>query len=195
MNISIENEQNMLFKQLVTFKVDQAEYGLEILYVQEIGRLPQITKLPKTPSFIKGVIDLRGIIIPVLDLRDKFGLISKQYSEKTRVIIIEISDKKLGIVVDNVSQVIRVPESSIAPPPPITNNLSSEYVEGVARLEGRLIVLLKTSDLLSSNEIRQLDEIEISGLKKYINEEYSLPFPEKSFEEIKEQLSGIPKNH
>lgn len=148
--------------QIVTFKINLEEYGLEILRVQEIVRLPHITRLPKAPIFIKGVINLRGNIIPILDLRVKFGLEPIKYSDTTRVIVVEIMDKKIGMIVDNVSQVVRVPKKSIAPAPPMVSGISEKYLEGVIRLEDRLIILLNVDDILSNQEVIQIDENKIS---------------------------------
>lgn len=148
-------------KQLVTFTVNQEEYGLEILRVQEVVRLPHITRLPRAPIFIKGVINLRGNIIPIIDLREKFGLASMQYIDTTRVIIVEVMDKRIGMIVDNVSQVVRVPNKSIAPPPPMVSGIAEKYLEGVVRLEDRLIILLNVDDILSTQEVIQLEESKI----------------------------------
>jgi purine-binding chemotaxis protein CheW len=150
-------------KQVVTFSVDVEEYGIEILKVQEVIRLPQITKLPKAPQFIKGIIDLRGVVIPIVDLREKFGLVAKEYKENTRVIIIEVEEKKIGMIVDNVSQVVSTPESSILPPPPSMYKSDSEkYIDGVIRLEERFIILLNINHIFSTEEVVQLEQTDFS---------------------------------
>ncbi len=158
-------QQKDTIKQLVTFTVNMEEYGLEILQVQEVVRLPHITRLPRAPIFIKGVINLRGNIIPIIDLREKFGLEAKQYTETTRVIIVEVSEKKIGMIVDTVSQVVRVPESKIAPPPPMISGIAHEYLAGVVRMEDRLIILLKIDDILSTEEVLQLEQAQLDQTK------------------------------
>ncbi|MDH4128504.1 MAG: chemotaxis protein CheW [Spirochaetota bacterium] len=158
--------QKESLKQLVTFSVKDEEFGLDILQVQEVLRLPQITVLPKAPSFIKGVIDLRGSIIPIIDLREKFGLDHEKYSDTTRVIIVDITNKKIGMVVDNVSQVVRVPESYISPPPSMIQKGITDYLDGVVRLEDRLIILLNVDALLSIEEIVQLNDVSNENIKE-----------------------------
>ncbi len=160
-----QKEQKLMNKQLVTFAIDTEEYGLEILKVQEVVRLPHITRLPRAPLFIKGVINLRGNIIPIIDLREKFGLKSEKYTETTRVIIIEVVDKKLGMIVDNVSQVVRVAESSIAPPPPMISGEANQYLAGVVRLDERLIILLNVENILTHDEVIQLEQTNLDHLK------------------------------
>ncbi len=144
--------------QIVTFLVDTEEYGLEILKVQEVVRLPYITRLPRSPLFIKGVINLRGNIIPIVDLREKFGLKIRKYEGSTRVIIVEIGEKKVGMIVDIVAQVINVLKDSIAPPPPMVSGIASEYLSGVVRLEKRLIMLLRIEEVIFSDQIINMDK-------------------------------------
>ncbi|MDH5681388.1 MAG: chemotaxis protein CheW, partial [Spirochaetota bacterium] len=150
--------------------VNEEEYGLEILKVQEVVRLPHITRLPKSPVFIKGVINLRGNIIPIIDLREKFGLEALAYTEITRVIIIEIAEKRVGMIVDNVSQVVRVEESSIAPPPPMISGITDQFVSGVVRLEDRLIIMLKVAEILSTEEVVQLEQANLEQYKETVVE-------------------------
>jgi len=158
MKAELNNKKEVL-KQFITFSIESEEYGLEILKVQEIVRLPHLTKIPKAPEFIKGVIDLRGDVIPVIDLREKFGLISHSYSDTTRVIVVEVLEKKMGMVVDSVSQVIRVPENNITPPPPAIGGFVNQGIEGVIRLDERLIILLNADFILSTDEIVQISDI------------------------------------
>ncbi len=160
MNEINQDQQKDQIRQLVTFTIDTEEYGLGILKVQEIVRLPKITRLPKAPEFIKGVIDLRGNIIPIIDLREKFGLLAKEYIETTRVIIVEVAEKRIGMIVDTVSQVVRVSESNIAPPPTNVDGNVNEYIDGVVRLENRLIILLKVDGILSTEEVVQLQQVD-----------------------------------
>ncbi|HEO64384.1 MAG TPA: purine-binding chemotaxis protein CheW [Spirochaetes bacterium] len=160
------DQQKDTLKQLVTFTISEETYGLEILKVQEIVRLPQVTKLPKAPAFVKGVIDLRGSVIPILDLREKFGIDTIAYSEKTRVIILETSGKKIGIIVDTVSKVIQVEEKDIAPPPNVITGGDNQFISGVIRLEDKLIILLDIGNMFSEETISQLHEIdaELAGV-------------------------------
>jgi purine-binding chemotaxis protein CheW len=150
-------------KQLISFEVGEEEYGLDILRVKEIIRLREFTRLPQSPSFVKGIINLRGDVIPIIDLRDKFGMIEAEYGETTRIIVVDLDDKLVGMVVDAASQVVRVPADQIDPPPPIIGGLSAEYIIGVGKLEGRLIILLNIDWILSSEE-----KVEIERIKRSI---------------------------
>jgi len=147
-------------KQLISFMVGEEEFGLEILKIKEVIRIQQITKLPKAPSFVKGVINLRGDVIPVIDLREKFGLEGKDYGSMTRVIVVEVGGKSIGMVVDSVSQVIRVPIDQIEPAPPMVGGLAAEYLEGVAKMEDRLIILVRIDKILSMDEKIELKKME-----------------------------------
>lgn len=134
--------------QLVTFKLDDVEYGIEILAVHEILRIPSITRLPNTPSFIKGVLNLRGNVIPVVDVRERFGFTPAVITEQSRVIVIESDDKLIGLLVDNVSQVLRIRENNIDPPSLLIEGVSEEYIAGVGRLKERLIIILSMQNIL-----------------------------------------------
>lgn len=154
-----EEKANANLAQLVTFKVDNEVYGLEILKIQEIVRLPVITRLPKTTSFIKGVINLRGNIVPVIDLREKFGLASKKYTKLTRAIVVEIKSKNIALIVDEVSQVLRIDINEISDAPSLVSNIAKEFIKGVARHGDKLIIILKMDKILSSDDIVELEKI------------------------------------
>jgi purine-binding chemotaxis protein CheW len=145
--------------QLISFIVGDEEYGLDILRVKEVIRIREITRLPKAPSFVKGIINLRGDVIPIIDLRDKFGLEHKSYTATTRVIVVDVEDKLVGMVVDAASQVVRVPADQIEPPPPIVGGLSAEYIRGVGKLDERLVILLNIDKILTQEEKVELEKI------------------------------------
>lgn len=149
-------------KQLISFMVGNEEYAMEIVRVKEVIRTPTITRLPKAPSFVKGIINLRGDVIPIVDLRDKFGLEAAEYTSSTRVIVVDVEGKLIGMIVDAASQVIRVPTDQIEPPPPVAGGLPSDLIEGVGKIGERLIVLLDIDMILSSTEKVQLEGIQIS---------------------------------
>lgn len=142
--------------QVVSFGLGQELFGVDILKVQEINRMPEITKVPQAPEFVEGVINLRGKVIPVIDLRKRFGLPRREYDKETRIIVVEVADNTVGFVVDNVSAVLRIPEESIEPPPPIAAGVRAEYLSGVAKLDSRLLILLDLDNLLSNEEKAQL---------------------------------------
>ena len=148
--------------QLISFIVGEEEYGLEILRVKEVIRVREITRLPRAPSFVKGIINLRGDVIPIIDLRDRFGLERKEYTSMTRVIVVDVDGRLVGMVVDAASQVVRVPADQIDPPPPIVGGLSAEFIKGVGKLDERLIILLNIDRILSIQEKVELERLEHS---------------------------------
>jgi purine-binding chemotaxis protein CheW len=146
--------------QLVTFRIGEEEFGVDILRVQEIIRIMEITRVPKAPDFVEGVINLRGKVIPIIDLRKRFGLEVKEYVKHTRIIVIEISNMIVGFVVDAVSEVLRVPADTVEPPPPaVMGGIDSEYISGVGKLEDRLLILLDLDKLLSQEEQAELGQV------------------------------------
>ena len=134
--------------QLVSFMLDDVEYGVDILSVHEILRFPEMTRLPNTPPFIKGVINLRGNVIPVVDMRIRFGFPEGDVTDMTRIIVVETGGKQVGILVDNVYQVVRLPVASIDPPSDLITGISEDFISGIGRLRDRLIVLLNMTQII-----------------------------------------------
>jgi purine-binding chemotaxis protein CheW len=145
--------------QLVTFSIEDEEFGVEILKVQEIIRMLEITRVPRAPQFVEGVINLRGKVIPIIDLRKRFGLETRPHDKNTRIIVIEINAMIVGFVVDSVSEVLRIPANTIEPPPPVVSGFDSEYISGVGKLQDRLLILLDLDRLLSNDEQRVLGRV------------------------------------
>jgi len=138
--------------QVVSFSVGEEDYGINIETVKEVIKVKSITQLPKTPSFVRGVINLRGDVIPIIDLREKFGLQQEDYTEMTRVIVVDIDDKSIGMVVDSVSNVINIAQNDIDPPPPLVSGLSEDYLKGVGKVGEELIILLNIDKILTAEE-------------------------------------------
>ena len=138
--------------QLVTFTIAQEEFGVEILKVQEIIRTLEITRVPRAPAFVEGVINLRGKVIPIIDLRRRFGIESKPHDKDTRIIVIEINQMIVGFVVDAVSEVLRIPANTVEPPPSIVSGIDSEYISGVGKLDNRLLIMIDLDKLLSEED-------------------------------------------
>ncbi len=139
-------------EQLVTFKIGSEEYGVKIANVQEINRMTEVTKIPRAPDYIEGIVNLRGNVIPALDLRRLFKLSEKQVTDATRIIIVDFRGKRTGIVVDSVSEVLRFEKTMIEPPPDIlSSGIDSDYVEGVGKIGGgkRMILILDIGKVLS----------------------------------------------
>lgn len=128
--------------QLVTFLIGNEEYAVDILFVQEINRMIQITKVPNSPEYVEGVINLRGRVIPVIDLRTRLGMIKKEHDQNTRIIVIDVLGNTLGFIVDSVKEVLRIPSNITEVPPDLVSNVDSEYIKSVGKLEDRLLILI-----------------------------------------------------
>lgn len=146
--------------QLVTFKLGSEEFGVDILKVQEIIKMMNVTKIPNAPVFVEGVINLRGKIIPIVDLRKRLGFKDQEYDKSTRIIVVELDGLVLGFIVDSVSEVLRIPEDTIEPPPSMVAGIESEYIEGVGKLDDRLLILLELKKIFSSPEKKDIENIE-----------------------------------
>ncbi len=154
--VQTKNESNELL-QLVSFKISNEEFGVDILCVQEINRMLQITKMPNTPDFIEGVINLRGRVIPVLDLRIKLGMPRKEHDKNTRIIVVEIKGKTIGFIVDEVSEVLRIPKSITEAPPEMVGGINSDFITSIGKLDDRLLILLDLEKILTTTEFNVLE--------------------------------------
>jgi len=146
----------------LTFTLAEEEYGIGILKIKEIiGMLP-ITSVPQTPEFVKGVVNLRGKVIPVMDLRLRFGMTSIDYTERTCIIVVEIAGQSgtilVGIVVDAVSEVLNIKGDDIVKTPTFGTKLNTDYILGMAKMEGGVKILLDIDQVLSSDELSVLSE-------------------------------------
>jgi len=150
------NEGRIL--QLVTFKVDNEEFAVDILKVQEINKMINITHIPNAPPFVEGVINLRGKIIPIVDLRKRLGFEGKSYDKSTRIIVIELEGIVLGFIVDSVSEVLRISDSTVEPPPALVAGVESDYIEGVGKLDNRLLILLELKKIFSASDRKELEK-------------------------------------
>lgn len=139
--------------QLVSFRLAQEEYGIEITKVQEIILMGEITRVPQTPPYIKGLINLRSTVIPIVDLRLRFGLPPQDPTDDTRIMVVNVGGKTIGIIVDAVSEVLRVSHEQIAPPPATVSGLGRDYLTGLVKLENRLLILLNIDRLFSEEEV------------------------------------------
>ena len=139
--------------QLVSFNLDQEEFGVEVLKVREIIRMSNITRVPNSPQFVEGVINLRGKVIPVISLRKKFSLPSAETDSRTRIMVMDLTSELTGFIVDSVAEVIRIEAGEIQPAPPVvTGNIDQEYLSGVVNRDDRLLVLLDLERLFTSEE-------------------------------------------
>lgn len=145
--------------QLVSFKIGNEEFGVDILKVQEINKMVEITKIPNSPPFVEGVINLRGKIIPIIDLRTRLGLDKIEQTKDTRIIVVEVENRILGFIVDSVSEVLRIPAGITEAPPEIVSGIDSEFIKSVGKLEDRLLILIDLNKILSASETKQLSNI------------------------------------
>ena len=144
--------------QLVVFRLGAEEFGVDILSVREITRVVDITHVPRAPSFVKGVINLRGRIVAVVDLRGQFGLPpAEKPSGKSKIVVAEVGDQTIGVLVDDVPEVVKIPLESIEPAPDLVRTaVKRDYIRGVGKLGARLIILLDLEKALAPGRIRQL---------------------------------------
>jgi purine-binding chemotaxis protein CheW len=145
--VSVSEEE-----QLVVFELASESYGVDIGAVNTIIRMQSITEIPRSPDFVEGVINLRGSIIPVIDLRKRFGLAVGEATKASRIVVVEASGQMIGMIVDAVAETLRLSQDSIEPPSPIVTSLDSDYVRGVGKLESRLVILLDLDKVLSTKE-------------------------------------------
>lgn len=140
-------------REFLTFRLGAEEYGIDILKVQEIRGYEAVTTIANAPAFIKGVVNLRGVIVPIVDLRIKFQLGQPSYNEFTVVIILNVADRVVGIVVDSVSDVITLPQESIRPAPEFSAALNTGYILGLGTLDQRMLILVDIEKLMTSEEM------------------------------------------
>lgn len=147
-------------RQLVIFRLGDEEFGVDILQVREIEKIEQgVTRVPKSPDFVEGVINLRGDIVPIVDLRKRFGLLVREIGRESRVIIVEVLGNLVGMTVDAVVEVLRVNVSAVENAPSITKGVDAFFLSGVAKIGERLIILLDLERALSAEEAGQLKDI------------------------------------
>jgi purine-binding chemotaxis protein CheW len=140
--------------QIVGFRIGRETFGLPISLVHEIVRTPEITNVPHAPEYVEGVMNLRGRIVPVIDLRRRFGGASIENSRKNRVLVVDVESKAVGLIVDSASEVLKISDAQIEPPPNVLTDAATGYVTGVAKHQGRLIILVDLKRILQSGELR-----------------------------------------
>jgi purine-binding chemotaxis protein CheW len=141
-------EFNADLLQLVTFRLGDEEYAVDILRVQEIIKTMEITRVPKAPSFVEGVVNLRGKVIPIVNLRKRLGMTTKEHTQETRIIVIDVQGRHIGLVVDSVSEVLRLSLKAMESAPSLERRSHADYIRGVGKYDDRLIVLLDLDKLL-----------------------------------------------
>lgn len=153
-----EEEEDTQEDKYLTFRLDMEEYGLEIMHVKEIISIQKITDVPDLPDFVKGVINLRGQVIPTLDLRLRFGLPAKEYDDRTCIIITHMNEIPVGIIVDQVNEVLDIEPEKIAPAPSVQKGAAHRFIQGLARVGDDVKIILDAQKLLHEDELEQLAE-------------------------------------
>ncbi|RMH64984.1 MAG: purine-binding chemotaxis protein CheW [Calditrichaeota bacterium] len=152
-----EQEVDMQEGQFLTFMIGDQQYGVEIKHVTEIIGIQNITALPDLPPFVKGVINLRGRVIPVVDVRLRFDMEARDYDERTCIIVVNINETSVGLVVDTVAEVLNIPVESIEPPPKVNKKINgNRFIYGLGKVEDEVQILLDTQKLLFEEELEQL---------------------------------------
>ncbi len=150
-------------QQLVVFDLADEVYGVDIGTVREIIRMQDVTSVPHTPEFVSGVINLRGRITPVVDLRSRFGLPDQEATKESRVVVVDIDGNDIGMIVDAVTEVLRISTAQIEPPSTVITNDGSDYIVGIAKLDSRLVLLLDLTRVLSLAQRAELEELAIAA--------------------------------
>jgi purine-binding chemotaxis protein CheW len=156
----LEQKNNGESRELLTFSLGQEEYGIDILKVQEIRGYETVTTIANVPEYIKGVVNLRGIIVPIVDMRIKFNMGNVGYDETTVVIILNLADRVVGMVVDGVSDVITLKAEQIKPSPEFGAGLDAQYLQGLGTVDERMIILVDIEKMMSSRDMELIESAE-----------------------------------
>ena len=146
-------------KQLVIFKLENEEFGVDIASVESIIKMEAVTRMPNLPAFVEGVINLRGLILPVIDLHRRFNLAEVPASKNTRIIVAILETMKVGMVVDSVSEVLRIQDDAVQPTPAMVTNVDSTFSTGIARVGDRLIILLDLASVLNNQQQSEIADL------------------------------------
>lgn len=148
------NESEM---KAVVFQLNKEEYGVNVHQVISIERMQEITRVPRAPEFVAGVMNLRGVVTPVIDLRRRFSLEETDYTEESRIIVVRVGEIEAGLIVDGASDVIDIPEGKIESTSEVVGGVKAEYLQGVAKLDERLLILLNLDKVLHPEEVKELE--------------------------------------
>ncbi len=155
----LEMEEDTQKDKFLTFSMGKEDYGIEIRYVTEIIGIQAITEVPEMPDYVKGIINLRGKIIPVMDVRLRFKKEEIQYNDRTCVIVIDIKDLSVGLIVDTVSEVLSIEEQDIVPPPEMSKGFHNKYIKGIGKVGSDVKLILDCDKLLNDEDVEGLNTI------------------------------------
>ncbi len=159
----VENSDALTETQLVIFDLAAEYYGVDIGDVREIIRMQTITRVPGAPSFVEGLINLRGRVVPVVDLRKRLNLKVSEQTKDSRVVVVDIAGQDVGVIVDGVTEVLRIPNSSVEPPSDMVTGVDSDYLRGIAKLESKLIILLEMNKVLSGVQGEMISNLKVAA--------------------------------
>lgn len=146
-------------KQLVIFELGAENFGIDIASVEGINKMLEITRIPQSPGYMLGITNLRGSVLPVIDLQKRFGMAPLEQTNETRIVVANMDGVKVGMVVSAVSEVLTIDDSVIEPPPPMVSNINSEFITGVAKIDKRLVILLDLARVLTQDEKIQVAKV------------------------------------
>ena len=155
---TMETEEDTQKNRFLTFSLDNGSYGIDIKYVIEIIGIQSITEIPELPDYVRGIINLRGKIIPVMDVRLRFKKEPKEYNDRTCVIVVDMSEVSIGLIVDSVAEVITISEDDMVEPPQMNRGFSNRYIKKIGKVGNEVKLLLDCEKLLSENELDELNE-------------------------------------
>ncbi len=155
-NLYDEDDEDTQKDRYFTFHIGNEEYGIDISCVIEVIGLQKITEVPDMPDFVKGVINLRGQVIPITDIRTRFRMESREYDDRTCIVVVKIKDTAIGLVVDLVSDVLKITEDMVEPPPKVTNKPGSRFIKGLGKVDDDVKILLDVQKLLYDDELEQV---------------------------------------
>ncbi|HLR14553.1 MAG TPA: chemotaxis protein CheW [Bacillota bacterium] len=155
--MSVEVEAN---KKVIVFQLKNEEYAVPVEQVSFIERMEPITRVPRVASFVKGVINLRGVVTPIIDVRNRFGMPESEHTDATRIIIIQFDEMEVGLIVDAANDVIDIPINIIESAPEIVGSSNVDYIEGVAKLDDRLLLLLNIQKVLTPEDMNEIKQVE-----------------------------------
>lgn len=155
----MEMEEDTQKGRFLTFALEKESYGIEIKYVTEIIGIQPITEIPELPKYVKGIINLRGKIIPVMDIRLRFKKESKEYNDRTCIIVVDIQEISIGLIVDTVSEVLVIPEEDIVDPPQMNKNFSNRYIKMIGKIGEDVKLLLDCEKLLTEDELEDINNV------------------------------------
>jgi len=148
-------------EKVIVFDLNNEEYGIPVKNVKSIEKIQFITRVPKVNNFVKGVINLRGVVTPIIDLRLRFNLEEKEYNERTRIIIVTFEDKEVGFIVDSANDVIDIPNDCVESAPEVVGEQEHDYIEGIAKLDRRLLIILDLEKVLDIKDDAEMNVVEV----------------------------------